>query len=151
MSEADHPRHDIVPIKDLLDARIAALLLLLDTIDRKNTEIREIIDRKNGEAIATALASEQLARTVALTEIKGMMSFHNDLIRKGERDTAESKATYMTWASARAVLLTVVAIATLAIAYVSLVPAAGPAPLVAQSGRVDIPLALADDQGGRGP
>lgn len=97
------PDHSVVPIKDYADALARDLVRYIDIIDRKNERYIDAVDQKNQAALQAALAAEQLARTVALTEIKGTMTFHNDLIRKGERTYADTKAEMVTKAEFRPV------------------------------------------------
>ena len=93
MTEA---RHDMVPMKDYVDVLVRNVFQYIDVVDRKNERYIDAIDSKNQTALKAALSSEQLARSVALAEIKGTMAFHNDLIRKGERDRAETTGAMVT-------------------------------------------------------
>jgi len=88
--------HSVVPMKDYVDARIDSLFTLVTLIDRKNDAFNAMVDQKNQLALRAALASEQLARTVALTEIKGVMASHNDLIRKSDKAYADTKREMVT-------------------------------------------------------
>jgi len=60
------------------------------------------------------------ATAVALTKADQILAAHNDLIRKGERDSAASKATYITRDSVRAAVTMLAACATAAIGYFAL-------------------------------
>lgn len=85
-----------VPIKDYVDQLSALHLLLERSVDAKNMRYIDMVDRKNREAIDAALASEQLARTVALGELKGYLHTHNDVIRRNEREQAIVKGEMVT-------------------------------------------------------
>lgn len=95
VASAPPPRGD-VSYQDYVDALVRDVVRYVDIIDRKNDRYLDAVDSKNQAALKAALAAEQLARSVALAEIKGAMNSHNDLIRKGERERAETTAKMVT-------------------------------------------------------